>query len=103
MLAEATAHSFDSNTVVTYTLSEAYKRDVLLASISSADWSSRVLPFGRGRIADVGFAAVYAQRVSYVGEPGYELYCPTEVAAHVYESLVETSPAGGRWSFPVLR
>jgi len=34
-------------------------------------------------------APVMAFRVTYVGELGYELYIPTEFAAHVYETLWE--------------
>jgi sarcosine dehydrogenase len=35
----------------------------------------------------VGYAPVFALRVTYVGELGYELYIPTEYACHVYETL----------------
>ena len=63
LLAEATAHSFDSNTVVTYTLSEAYKRDVLLARISSARRRRAVDDYSLSlhvRTADVTSQLLYA-------------------------------------------
>ena len=46
------------------------------------------LPFGASRALDIGHAAsVRAQRITYVGELGFELYVPVESAAHVYRSL----------------
>ena len=45
-------------------------------------------PFGASRALDIGHAAsVRAQRITYVGELGFELYVPVESAAHVYRSL----------------
>ena len=38
---------------------------------------------------EVGYATVRVGRLSYTGEPGYELYVPAECAAYVYESVVD--------------
>jgi len=49
------------------------------------------------RAADIqiGYAAVRALRVSYVGELGWELHVAVEYARHVYERLIETGAAFG--------
>ncbi|KAH8054593.1 oxidoreductase [Aureococcus anophagefferens] len=44
-------------------------------------------PFGASRALDIGHAAsVRAQRITYVGELGFELYVPVESAAHAYRA-----------------
>jgi len=61
----------------------------LLQSITSADLSTEAFPFRTARPIDIGFAEILCQRITYLGELGYELFIPTEMAAHVYERLVE--------------
>jgi 4-methylaminobutanoate oxidase (formaldehyde-forming) len=63
-----------------------------LASVTDVDLSNEAFPFGTAQQIDIGYAIVTALRMTYVGELGWELYIPTEFAAHVYETLVE---AGG--------
>ena len=41
------------------------------------------------RTMEVGYATVRAARLSYTGEPGFELHVPAEFAACVYESIVD--------------
>jgi 4-methylaminobutanoate oxidase (formaldehyde-forming) len=60
----------------------------LLQTLTSADLSSAAFPFRAAREIDIGFARALAIRITYVGELGYELYIPTEQAAHVYERLI---------------
>ena len=60
----------------------------LLSSISPADLSNDVHPFGTAREIEVGMTLARAHRVTYVGELGWELYVPTDQAAHVFEALV---------------
>ena len=64
----------------------------LLASVTSADLSDAAFPFRAARWIDVGLARALAVRITYVGELGWELYVPTEMSAHVHETLLE---AGG--------
>ena len=45
------------------------------------------LPFGTHRWIDLGDATVMANRMSYAGELGWELYVPTEMAAGVHDAL----------------
>ena len=61
----------------------------LLQSITSADMSNEAFPFRTAREIDIGFARVLCNRITYVGELGYELYIPAEQAVHVYDRVVE--------------
>ncbi len=67
----------------------------LMQALTSADMSNDAFPFRTAREIDIGFARALCIRITYVGELGYELYIPTEQAAHVYEGLVETGKAFG--------
>jgi sarcosine dehydrogenase len=61
----------------------------LLQKLTNADLGNEGFAFGTCKDFTIGFAPVMSFRVTYVGELGYELYVPTEFAAHVYESLWE--------------
>jgi 4-methylaminobutanoate oxidase (formaldehyde-forming) len=61
----------------------------LLESVTKEDLSNVAFPFRAARDIDIGFARALCVRITYLGELGYELYIPTEQAAHVYERLVE--------------
>ncbi|GIT93048.1 sarcosine dehydrogenase [Jannaschia pagri] len=63
-------------------------RDVLQA-ISPADFSNEAFPFGTAKDIDIGLGLARAHRVSYVGELGWEVYIPSDMAAHVMETLIE--------------
>ncbi|MEI9415149.1 GcvT family protein [Mesorhizobium sp. Cs1321R2N1] len=63
-------------------------RDVL-GKLSSADLSNAGFPFATIREIDIGYATAYANRMTYVGELGWELIVPTEFAVGVYEALHE--------------
>ena len=66
-------------------------RDVL-ARVSPQDFSNAAHPFGQAREIEIGMGLARAHRVSYVGELGWELYVPTDQAAHVFEALTEAAP-----------
>jgi heterotetrameric sarcosine oxidase gamma subunit len=59
----------------------------LLARVSGADVSHAAFAFGDSRVIDVGYATCRATRLTYVGELGWELYVPVEMALTVYETL----------------
>jgi 4-methylaminobutanoate oxidase (formaldehyde-forming) len=61
----------------------------LLQSITSADLSNEAFPFRTAREIDIGYARLMCNRITYVGELGYELNIPSEQAVHVYERVVE--------------
>ena len=61
-------------------------RDILARATTTA-LSDEAFPFYTGQWIDVGMAKVFAMRISYVGELGWELHIPTESALHVYDTL----------------
>jgi 4-methylaminobutanoate oxidase (formaldehyde-forming) len=63
----------------------------VLQALTPDDLSATAFPFGTARVISVADCQVLALRVTYVGELGWELHLPTEVAATVYEALM----AGG--------
>ncbi|MCW5709405.1 MAG: FAD-dependent oxidoreductase [Shinella sp.] len=63
-------------------------RDIL-ARLTSTDLSGESFPFATIREIDIGYATAYANRMTYVGELGWELIVPTEFAVGVYEALQE--------------
>lgn len=60
----------------------------LLQKVTPADLSGAAFPFGLSREIEVGYATVRASRISYVGELGWELWVPSDMALHVYEVLM---------------
>jgi 4-methylaminobutanoate oxidase (formaldehyde-forming) len=63
----------------------------ILARVCSDDLSNEGFKFGTARRISVAGCPVLALRVTYVGELGWELHMPTDVAVTVYEALM----AGG--------
>jgi len=90
-------HLPDDGSVLVKEVTSAYavvniigpKSRELLQKLTNAEIGNEGFPFGGCRQFAVGYAPVVALRLTYVGELGYELYIPTEFAAHVYESLWE--------------
>ena len=60
----------------------------LLSEVAEGDLSNAAFPFATSREIEIGSARVRASRITYVGELGWELYIPTEFAAHVFDRLV---------------
>jgi 4-methylaminobutanoate oxidase (formaldehyde-forming) len=60
----------------------------VLAEVTSADLSNAAFPFRCAREIDLGFAVGLCTRITYVGELGYELFLPTEMAVHVHDQLM---------------
>ncbi len=61
----------------------------LLSAASPNDFSNDTNPFGTAQDIEIGMGLARAHRVSYVGELGWEIYIPTDMAAHVFEVLHE--------------
>ncbi|MEM8951557.1 MAG: FAD-dependent oxidoreductase [Pseudomonadota bacterium] len=59
----------------------------LLEKVSPHDWSSENHPFGMAHEIELGMGLARAHRVTYVGELGWEIYVPTEMAAHAFETI----------------
>ncbi len=69
-------------------------RDVL-QKLSDADFTNKAFPFGQVREIALGYATAYANRMTYVGELGWELIVPVEFAVGVYEALHEAGQEFG--------
>ncbi|MHA3700687.1 GcvT family protein [Jatrophihabitans sp. YIM 134969] len=59
----------------------------LLQPLTDVDLSTESFPFGTSREIDLGLGYVRATRVTYVGELGWELLIPTEIARHIWDTL----------------
>ncbi|MDP2083023.1 MAG: FAD-dependent oxidoreductase [Pseudotabrizicola sp.] len=98
-LAWLRAHLADDFVVVTdVTAGEAVlclmgpgARDVM-GRVSPQDFTNASHAFGQAREIEIGMGLARAHRVSYVGELGWEIYVPTDQAAHVFETLVAAAP-----------
>ena len=61
----------------------------LISKISKDNFSNEVFKFGTGKYIQILSKKVWAQRLSYVGELGFELYIENEDANDVYQSIVK--------------
>ncbi len=61
----------------------------LLSRISPNDFSNENNPFGTAQEIEIGMGLARAQRISYVGELGWELYVSADMAGHVFEVIEE--------------
>jgi glycine cleavage system aminomethyltransferase T/glycine/D-amino acid oxidase-like deaminating enzyme len=60
----------------------------LLGRLTEEDLGNDAFPFGTAKEIDAGWAKVWALRVSYVGELGWELFTPTEFADDLYDKVL---------------
>ena len=61
----------------------------LLARISPCDWSDQAFPYLTAQHVELGYTPLWALRVTYVGELGWDLLVPTEFGATLYDQLRE--------------
>lgn len=59
----------------------------MLEPLLNIDLASKVFPFGRSIEAEIGYAPVRVSRVSFVGEMGWEVLVPVEMATTVFDAL----------------
>ena len=69
-------------------------REVLQAA-SPNDFSNDTNPFGTAQEIDLGMGRARVHRVSYVGELGWEVYVPSDMAAHAFDTLHAAGQAHG--------
>jgi 4-methylaminobutanoate oxidase (formaldehyde-forming) len=67
----------------------------VLAAVTSDDVSDAALPFRRALAIDIGGAPVLAQRITYVGELGYELYVARAWAVQAWDRLMAAGAPHG--------
>ena len=61
----------------------------LMKDLSNDDYSSENFKFGTGKYITINNNKIWAQRLSYVGEFGFELYIDTNKAKEIYNLIVE--------------
>ena len=61
----------------------------LITKISKDDFSNKTFKFGYGKFITINSKKVWAQRLSYVGELGFELYIENKDAKEIYQLIVE--------------
>ena len=61
----------------------------LLQRLSPDDWSDAAFPYLTAQKVELGYTPLWALRVTYVGELGWDLLVPTEFGATLYEQLRE--------------
>jgi heterotetrameric sarcosine oxidase gamma subunit len=69
-------------------------REVLVA-ICDEDLSNEAFPYMTARDVDVGEVPCLAARVTFVGELGWELYCLTEFAVRLWDTVLEAGAPHG--------
>src|SRR5438874_2679940 len=71
------------------------KARTILQSLTPADVSNAAFPYMTARELAVGPVPCLALRVTYVGELGWELYCPAEFGLRLWDLLWEAGAAHG--------
>ena len=61
----------------------------MIKKISLDDYSSENFKFGSGKNVNIKNINVWAQRISYVGELGFELYVDSKQALDLYKIIIE--------------
>jgi glycine cleavage system aminomethyltransferase T/glycine/D-amino acid oxidase-like deaminating enzyme len=67
----------------------------LVQSIARADLSHEAFPFGTARTVDLGGVRTLMSRISYVGELGWEIYCPMEEGLRLWDTLWDAGTRHG--------
>jgi len=61
----------------------------LISKISKDNFSNEIFKFGTGKFVNIGSKRVWAQRLSYVGELGFEIYINNSDAKEIYQIIIE--------------
>jgi glycine cleavage system aminomethyltransferase T/glycine/D-amino acid oxidase-like deaminating enzyme len=80
----------------------------ILQKVTGADLSNEAFPYMSARNITVGEVPALAMRVTYVGELGWEFYCPMEYGLRLWDTLWEAGApegmvAGGYKAIDTLR
>jgi 4-methylaminobutanoate oxidase (formaldehyde-forming) len=71
------------------------KARTILEKVTKEDVSNAGFPYMTARRITVGDVPTLASRVTYVGELGWEFYCPMEYALHLWDTLWEAGQPEG--------
>jgi len=91
--ADANAVAFNGGSGLTILGLMGPQSRAMLETITPDDISNEGLPYYHSKLIEIGYAPVRVNRLSYVGELGYELYIPTDFVPHVYEVLLAAGEA----------
>ena len=61
----------------------------LLTKLIGNKFTNEQFPFGSGKTLNYNGIAIWFQRLSYVGELGWELYIPINNAKRIYEKIIK--------------
>ena len=61
----------------------------LISKISNDDFANDTFKFGTGKFINIGPKKVWIQRLSYVGELGFEIYINNNDADQIYQLIIE--------------
>ena len=61
----------------------------LISSLSNDDFSNDKFQFANAKNININGISIWTQRLSYVGELGFELYIKTSDASQIYELIIE--------------
>ncbi len=67
----------------------------MLEPLLNMDLSNEVFPFGRSVNGELGYAPIRVTRVSFVGELGWELMIPAEMAVPCFDRILEAGASHG--------
>ena len=65
------------------------KSRLLMQKLSNDDFSNENFKFANSKIINIDDTKIWIQRLSYVGELGYELYVKTSEAKNIYNKIIE--------------
>ena len=65
----------------------------LIEALSGESLPNETWRFGHSRVLEIGYSHVHVQRISYVGELGYELYVQADQARHVFDEVMREGAA----------
>lgn len=71
------------------------KSRALLEAVSGVDMSNEAFPFNSWKEFHIGHAAIWAQRISFSGELGWEIFVTPDFAEHVFDVLMDEGQAFG--------
>ena len=63
------------------------KSRALLTDIVGNEFENEIFPFGKGRLLKINNVDIWFQRLSFVGELGWELYIPIKESKKIYEII----------------
>ena len=86
---DAAAHAFITDVTSAYAVIAVMgpQSRALLQRVTPADLSNDAFPFGTVQEVDLGHGTGLANRMTYVGELGWELVVPTEMAVSLYDLM----------------